>query len=448
MNKLYWFFGVVVFSSIMTFIIWPIIKRWFADNGWFWVRPPQMHSVISMQDRKIKKIFIVCANSEKTQRLVKEMKLSGVNESQILTSIEGNIFWIGLPWYGNEIYSWYEDSRDDDNPDTGPLYRLYLGERIWDYSSPKKGETYEKFIEEWGVDTADPIQVRPKIVVVVEVLNPIKTLFNVSYFQEAIQKEILSAWKKSVQDLEYFSYDDTTEKDVVISEEGDKKIGKKAMSTSKLLQTKAQQNLDKILGLSETVVDPENYAKEKVAYTIYRDYGVWLKRVSIRDIDPTDSAIRSSLEAKLKAQTEAAAATEKAKGTRDSKIITTDGEVYETKEKGKANAYAIEVGYKARARGLNIVAEKLGLTPEDNKIMLVAEMISDLAEKSDYTYISGDPASVGNWALAAVDRMKDGVQKIKTGSGADAKIGFAQIKKIWSELTAEQRAELTKISSL
>ena len=191
---------------------------------------------------------------------------------------------------------------------------------------------------------------------------------------------------------------------------------------------------------------PYNYKSGAPARMIYDIYGIWLKRVRIRDIDPTDPKIREFLQKKLKAQTEAAALVEKAKGERDSQITKADGQVYETFNVGKAEADVITAKFRAKGTGLKNIGDKLQFTKEENKILVAAETTIELAQKSDYTYLAGEPSNIANFALAFADRLRGGMEKIESGSIEEAQIGFAEIKKVWGDLTEDQQAELVKLA--
>jgi regulator of protease activity HflC (stomatin/prohibitin superfamily) len=490
----------LILLSIGLYIGIPLFLRYLADNGWLWVRTPEMHAVVVLKDKNLHKIILACSKEEKlaqlNQMIIGKERLAEVVHSfhspekmsreDIQSSLlkgfenvdsnmkyvvlpEGKLTWIGFPWLGYELFSWYENSRDDDKPEVDPHYTLWLGERTWDYSLPESTEDkeFKLFITEWGVDTADPIQVTPKLVVTVEVINPQKTLFGIKYFQEAIQKEILTAWKYAVQELEYFTYEtqqvEQVEKEAmekVELEEAKTKNGAKPKAKKELagvsgtLQIDARERLNKFLGLpsdKEIHDDPDcqfpyKYESGKPARMVYDIYGIWLKRVRIRDIDPTDPGIREFLQKKLKAQTEAAALVEKAKGERDSQITKADGQVYETFNVGKAEADVITVKYRAKGTGLKNISDKLKFTNKENEILVAAETTIELAQKSDYTYLAGDPGNIANFALAFADRLRGGMKKIESGSKEEAQIGFAEIKKVWENLTEGQRAELAKLT--
>ncbi len=173
---------------------------------------------------------------------------------------------------------------------------------------------------------------------------------------------------------------------------------------------------------------PEDYPKGKPARMIYDEYGIWLKRVRVRDIDPTEPKIRESLQEVLKARTDAAATAEKAKGTRDKDILEGIGQASKELKVGKAQAEVILAKFRAKGTGLNSIGKKLGFNAEDNKLLASVEMAIELASKSDYVYMTGDPANVGNWALAAVDRFKSGAAKIASGTNGEAKVGLEEIK--------------------
>ena len=316
---------------------------------------------------------------------------------------DGRPVWIGLPWLGYELHSWYEHSRDDDDPDTDPKFDMYLGEVTWDYASPEPKadpEGSEEFLGTWGVDTADLIQVTPKIVVSGECVHPRKTVFGVRYFQEAIQKEILTAWKKAVQELYYLTYDSPEEL------KGEDEPGEETGSgKSASLQVDAQKRINQFLGLSETDEDgidplPTTYSEGSRARMIYDAFGWWLKRVRIRDIDPTDQSIRESLQNLMKARAKAAADIAEAKGARDAEVITTDGKTYKIKQVGKAEAEAFDKMTKAQKERL----ADLGF--EDGMPIIVAEVFENIAGKAKHTYFSGGGNDLMQLIMGAADRIK------------------------------------------
>lgn len=420
-----WFIWIPVIV-VALFISVPWFKRYLADNGWFWVRVTDMHAAIVLKDKAVRKVLIVCSVKAKVAQLEK-FTVGSNQESKIFEFVPvGEMFWIGFPWLGNELYTWYEHSRDDDNPDVDPHCMLSLVERTWDYHSTEEGKEDDEFASMWGVDTADPIQVRPKLVVSVEVVNPQQTLFGVQYFQEAIEKEILTAWKRAVQGLKYFSYESV--------QPSDKDQKNASTSKSSNLQTEVQDKLDELLGLpgKDAEHQPDSYEAGTPALMIYKVYGVWLKRVQIRDIDPTDSAIRANLQEVLKAQTAAAAKSEEAKGNRDAKRTEAEGErdatktkadgtAYEIEKKGKASAVAILAELNARADGLKKLATDLELSKAEGggQILIIAETLKEMFKKAGHTIIAGSPGDITTWFSTALEHAKNQLKESKVDSKQD-----------------------------
>lgn len=430
--------SLIVGSLIIGIGLWigiPTIIRWLGDEGIFWFRLPENYGCFVLKDKKLHKVFIASSDEEKINSI--KCLTADTEYDEYFQFITEGLFWIGLPWFGYELHSWYELSKDDDNAEIDPLYILYFGERTWDYTTPENAPEEKKleFVNEWGVDTADPIQVTPKLVATAEVLHPIKAVFDIKHFQEAILKEILAAWRYAVHNLEYFTY----------NEDNSSKVAAGASGT---LHTEAQKNLNKFLFGEESQegeISPENYKEGTPARMIYDVYGIWLKRVRIRDIDPTDTKIRDNLQEKLIAQTKAAATVETAKGERDSRVIKADGQVYETTEVGKAEAGVIRMKHIANGEGLEVISKKLDLKPEENKILFAAEMAIKMTENSQYTYLAGMPGDIGTWIMAAADQMKGGLQKVKNET-ADTQIGFDEIKKAFNGLEPKKQEELLKLA--
>ena len=421
-------------------IFLPIIARQLADNGWFWVRVPERFGVFIMKDKNLQRILMAVTDKVKLGELQKVAQDTG--NGQLFEFVpDGQLIWVGLPWLGYELHSWYENSKDEIDPEMDPHYILDLMERTWDYSAEEMNEEEkESFVNEWGVDTADPIQVIPKMSAVVEVVNPQKAVFSVTYFHEAVRREILKAWKDAAQEFHYFIYKTEENKN------GNDKfaIGKER------LHLQVQDKFNELFGFSkeESKIpdEPTEYPEEKPARMIYDIYGIWVKHVLIRDVDPVEEEMRKNLQKKFTAQTEAAANIEKAKGDKVAKIQRADGEVYEIRETGKARAGASQAMFEAKAAGLKKISENLGLNEEDNKLLFLAEQTIEMAKESDYTYFSGEGGQIGPMAMGFADRLARSIDKIRTGSTKEAKVGFKEIKEAWDKLTDEQRVELSKLT--
>ena len=390
---MFWIIGIVsvVVLLVLIFVAWPVFQRWLADNGWFWVRVPEMHAVVIMQDRNLHKIIIASSDNKKNSRLQKELG-DLIKEDKVGICQTGQLFWIGVPWKF-QLYSWYEYSADDVNPEVDPQYALDLRERIWDYSADNDVDGAEHFNEEWGVDTADPIQVTPKLAVFVEVENPQAALFGVTYFQEGIQREVLTAWKKAVEGLHYFSYE---------------RGGADPSGVSKDLQTQAQQKMNTILGLPANgiyeISDSDKSSRNSIAKRIYSDFGIWLKKVEVRDIDPTDSAIRGNLNQRLTAQTEAAATMERAKGVKQATITTAEGEAQAISMKGQAEADVVRMALEQKAKGLAEMMKASGI-PKKQAAPLIVNSEAFLRAMAQVENISmvGDPVAL---VMSAFDKFR------------------------------------------
>jgi len=431
--------SIVVAVIVVAKIFIPWLMRFMADRGWFWIRVGEISAVVVLKDKAVHKILISCNEDTKATQLVEMMvgekrfknflqSFADAGEGRdgflnwVYTSVgnkmfkfvpSGKLFWIGPPWLGYELYSWYEHSRDDYNPEVDPHYDLSLEEQTWDYNSRVKNADGVDFNSEWGVDTADPIQVTPKLTVTVEIMNPYLALFGVKYYQEAIEKEILAAWKSAVQELFYFSSQTS-------SKSTDEKTP--ADGENKNLQSSAQGRLNKALGFPEDSFAnwPHLYKDSGVARMIYDVYGVWLKRVQITDIDPTDPSIRSSLQELLKAEIDATAVAKKAVGERNATKTKADGDSYATEKNGKASATVILEALKARATGLKKMAKDLSLSEgRKGELLLAADVLERVLKEANYTYMTGNPGDVSGWLSAIADRFDVGKNKDTAQSKAE-----------------------------
>lgn len=440
-------------ASVLSLTLIPMFARYLSNYALFWVRPPEKFAVMVIKDNNLQRILMAVTDKRKL-KILKKIRTETLNENLFEFVSHGDLVWIGLPWQGYTIQTWYERSRDELNPNADPHCALDLMERIWNFGT-EDGLTEVELkdsIAKWGVETRDNIQVTPKLFLIGEVVNPQKTIYNVTYFQEAINMEILAAWKKAVQGLDYFSYRE------------DDKLGQ-VQDHKNNVQSAAQLEMDILLGFFDEnknrihvefltpkgaiipISDRNCYPEGSPVRMIYDEYGFLVKRVELRDIDPTDEKIRISIQDIFKAKNKAIEEVETAKGDQQAKIKRTVGDVYRTTELGKADGIATIYRSNGTAKGYELIKEKLKLSDANSALLLTTDMTVKALENADYTYLSGQPGDIGNWAMAAVDRMQGGLDKINSGSDNEASIGFEEIKTAWDGLTDEQKVKLSGIES-
>jgi regulator of protease activity HflC (stomatin/prohibitin superfamily) len=188
------------------------------------------------------------------------------------------------------------------------------------------------------------------------------------------------------------------------------------------LQTEAQDNLNEIFfGKQKPASEIKELEEGTPAKRILDEFGVFIKQILIRNIDPTDEIIRTSLQDKIKAQTEAAASLERAKGERDATKTRADGKEYETKTIGKAEAGVIKLKINAQSAGLKKIAQDLELDKNDRALLYMANMVEKMMESSNHSLVMGGPGDLGQSILAAANMMNGGLDKVKSGdtSGLD-----------------------------
>lgn len=377
-------------------------KIWLADRAIFWYRGLENHSVIILKNGVRVRLIFFSSDNEK----IEEMKNYIGDEEGVEIAQAGKILWIGTPWSGIKLKSWYMNPKDDDDPNTYPQYSLYMGERTWDYLPSEESSERKSFVHEWGVDTADPVQVVPKLSVLVQATNAVKAVFDVEHHEEAIKKIILKVWKNAVQNLRYFvSYE---------------KDGKEIFETGDL-QKNAQTyvNIFFYRDPDPCFTSPLNFHRNSLAWYIYSNYGFWVKKIMVRDIDPVDDKIREVLQNQIIAKTEAAAKVETASGSAAALKIETEAksistlqigkaEAEVTQIKGEAEATAIQAKLSAKGKGLKAIAENLGIDKKDANVILGTEAATEMVKNSKYTYLSGQPGDIIKSIVMAADSLKKG----------------------------------------
>lgn len=389
-------------AVVFLWIVSSTVMIWLADRAIFWYRGLENHCAIILKNGVRIRLIFFSSDKEK----IDEMNNFIGEEEGVEVAPAGSILWIGPPWSGIKLKSWYMNPRDDDDPNVYPQYSLYMGERTWDYLPSEENTQKKSFIHEWGVDTADPVQVVPKLSLLVQATNPIKAVFDVEHHEEAIKKIILKVWKNAVQDLKYFT---SYEKD-----------GKEVFETGDL-QKYAQTSMN-ILFYRESepcFSTPLAFHKNSLACYIYANYGFWIKQILVRDIDPVDDKIRTALQSQIIAKTEAAAKIEAATGNAEAMKIDAEAKSNFTRQTGEAEADVIKIKAEAEAKaitakleakgsGLKDIAEKLQIPKEDATVLLGTEAAGEIFKNSKYTYLSGQPTDILKSIVFAADNLKKG----------------------------------------
>lgn len=280
----------VVATALAVFlaITLPILKRECADIGWFWVRVPEMSALVIFKDRSLHKILIAATGSRREEfvKLARKRNTEMGREVFIVIPHGKELHWVGCPWLGYQVYTWYEKSGDEDRAEVDPRHSLNLTRRTIDLDMPK-------------VDSGDPISITAKVVVILEIADPEKFLFNVKYAMEEMEKSIFEAWRNTITTLLYFF------------KRGD------AMEVNPELSLQASAKLNSRLGLA----DGES-SKPTFADTMANDLGIRIiNGVKVIDIDPTDPDIRTAIDKITKAEAAALAEIKQAEGEKKATFL-------------------------------------------------------------------------------------------------------------------------------
>lgn len=401
-----------IFISAWFPLIWSVIKRWLADRVWFWGRFPEMRTVNVMKDRKLRKIIINCSSQEKRERIAYALAyawdVAGApdltkakrifeelrrvlceNLEETVDSVDGpwpsispealgvlrplvflgrgqEVYWIGVPWIYT-VHQWVEDSVDADRREPDPHVTLNLRERIIDMAPP-------------DLETADRVQVKTFLVIRAEVVDSQKAIWGVTHFTEALKKEIEGEWRQVLSQLRFFEYGFEKE----AKEETEKDIFKELVSK---IHTESHAALVERLGIGRRLTEEErkDSAKQVIIYPVFSDewyqaikdksagtffnsWGIILRGIEVRDIDPTDRTLREAFQERIRRRAEYLAAVQKAEAIRISTRAPFEGE----------------------AEGLKAVMEALAI---DGYATINRDILTKALEKANITLIGQDAFS-------------------------------------------------------
>lgn len=301
-------------------ITFPILKRECADIGWFWVRVPEMSALVIFKDRSLHKILIAATGSRREEFVKLTSKRNSEMGREVFEVVlhGRELFWVGCPWLGYQVYSWYEKSGDEDREEVDPHHSLNLTRRTIDLDMPK-------------VDSGDPISITAKVVVILEIADPEKFLFNVKYAMEEMEKSIFEAWRNTITTLLYFFKRED------------------AMEVNPELSLQASAKLNSRLGLADGESPEPTFAN-----MMADDLGIRIiNGVKVIDIDPTDPGLRAAIDKITKAEAAALAEIKQAEGDKKATFL---------RHKGLAD------GQQARADQLGVSGEMIVSSERDEAI--------------------------------------------------------------------------------
>lgn len=284
--------NLLVLGTIVV-VLASYIPRKLADEGYkLWVKPPANSLVVITRDSSVVKILINSNDGQIINRLKQCLELNNITGSvkknkeifikegkEIVFLRTGALCFVGLPWKF-KVHEWYEKQIDEDDPNIEPKWFLTLQERTVDYT----------FSGDDAVSTADMVSVTGKLVLQTVTFNPLKTIFSVQYWSEALRAKIFSEWRHVVTGLSYFKADiDMT----TLMDPEKNKTGKgllEAMINPELSRN-VQKELLKALGLltNDDKLLPIGSvpAEGTIAHQIYDEWGIMFT-VAVKDIDITD----------------------------------------------------------------------------------------------------------------------------------------------------------------
>lgn len=352
------------------YLVWENIYRFLADLGWFWVRIPAMHAVFVEKDRVLYKVLINVSGEFLNEwfDFVERKNREAGYERFVLVTAGNEIVWIGLPWIYRLKTPWYEHSADVTNPSIEPTRFLDLRERTIDLPGGPDGVVPD-------VDSADPVQIRVRMIVSLKVSDPERALYNVQFFLEAIQNEIAARWREVISQLSYFHR---------VGKEGD-------LEVNPVIQQEASEKLSERLGLPYF---PSTKEKKKTsAQIISEDWGVELLRVEIRDLDPADEKVREAIQEKSRERARAAARLQEARGEKAYKEMVALGSLAEE----RARREGVALGLKAIAK---IIQQKGG------DAALAADTAVRVAEGTENLITEGGLAGIVAQMMRVAETLK------------------------------------------
>lgn len=315
----------VLVGEVVTIIIKaPMLKITLGNLGDFWIRAPQNTALAILKHKKLDKmIFAISEN--KLSNFADEFKKKFDNPEEkkkyiLISDIKkGGLYYIGPSFLGYEVYEWYETEEDEKNG-INALHSIDLAEQVIKYlpQEPKKQKDGEKIIPVEGSEfdatygvpsfkSADNIEIRTSLAIFFVVRDPEKALFSVRYRKRAIQEQVFPLWRDEIGKSAFFAYEE------IKSEKGE---SESPPQKNPDIKTKASNTLKETFGLSKKKINGEKKRDpEGIATKLFKEeWGMWVRDITIGELEAADPEIEDALAAQMKARTKALAEIETAKG--------------------------------------------------------------------------------------------------------------------------------------
>ncbi len=292
-----------------------------------WVRVPQ-NTVLAITKHKslIKLLYsvsdIMLSKVQDEKGLKK--KFEEDEKYTIIPKQKGGLYFMGFSFAGFDVYEWFE-TKEDEEDGINALHSIDLAEQVIEYlpqeakkrmettKKTSEGETTEEkrivSVEEsehdplYGVPSfksADNIEIRTSLTVYFIVVNPEKALFNVRYRKKALQDQIFPVWRDTIGEFSFFVYERGKDE-----EESEKIVIDPA------IKTKTNDWLRKKLGIIKNKTERRGVANN----LFLEEWGIWLRDVTVGELEAGDPEIESALASQMKARTDALAEIERAIGS-------------------------------------------------------------------------------------------------------------------------------------
>lgn len=212
--------------------------------------------------------------------------------------------WIGPSFLGYEVYEWFE-TEEDEKDGVNALHSIDLAEQVIKYlpAEPQKIKEGDKIIaitdskidSTYGVPSfksADNIEIRTSLSIFFIVRDSEKALFNLRYRKKAIREQIFPLWRDVIGEFSFFDY------------------GDESLQTNPNIRTESNDALRKKIGIDTEERDPKCLAQK----LFLNEWGMWIRDVTVGELEASDPAIEQALGAQMIARTKALAEIESAKG--------------------------------------------------------------------------------------------------------------------------------------
>ena len=387
-------FSIFVIARVWRRIIWPIVKRWLAEQAIIFLWVPDMTAAFQFRNKRLFRILINCSLSDRRvhfERLARAKNaLYGYDRFVVIDpNIHGDIISlgesanlndsIGLPWYKKIgwpwsdylMKPWYEHSNDFRNPAAQPVRFLDLRLRQIDWEPLEMDSEGNIKKDEFGnpigvvpaVDTTDPMQVTAHWTVEAQIWDPEKAILGQPFFMEGFQKALVAVWRQTISRQSYFDKEPpkgrslaeaiaTGEITPIIQQLIDRVFNVDALGVGTVFESDGDDRswLKVHQCVMETdLEDPtDNFPKNSPAWWCWHNYGLQLLGVAVRDLDPTDPVLAAAIRGKSKAQALAAQEIQAAMGRKRTLELEGEGEGAKRAKIGEGDAKAI----RARAEAM------------------------------------------------------------------------------------------------